>query len=256
MSDVPPMPRIPMGPSDDRDQWMAHVTSLSDHDIDELIAGRTPEGMHELSPVAQVSLALRERTAFETAPAMGPSLRQALADAPALTARNTGRIRRRLSGMAAVGVGALAFGAATAANALVSEAGDVVGLELPHSDDRAHDGAENESGPEATTPDDDLGHGDDTSTDLGPGAIDEGQPSSADVGPPPSTPAGTTPADPGTPRDQAPATPAVPSASSHGLEPDDTAPGNGHPTGPAAHDQGAPTVTGAPIDASAGRPPR
>ena len=238
MSDGPPTPpRIPDGAADDHDQWMAPVTSLSDHDIDELIAGRTPEGMPDLSPVAQVSAALREWTALENAPAMGSSLRQALADAPASSTRNhMGRIRRRLSGMAAVGVGALALGAATAANALpapvqaaVSEAGQVVGIDLPHPDDRANDHAE-EIGPEAVID----ASGQPSSSDA-PRTPDEGRRTDGST-PPATTSAGTEPADPGSPGDQQPATPADPvdpATDRHGLNPDGTAPGNGQSTDPA-----------------------
>ena len=110
MSDFPGTPRIPDEAADDRDGWMGRGIALSDDDVDELIAGRSPEGLHDLAPLADVTLALRVRAATEVAPPMGHALRMALADAPATTARHQrSRIRRRLSGLAAVGVGMVAF---------------------------------------------------------------------------------------------------------------------------------------------------
>jgi hypothetical protein len=245
-------PRIPGDPSDDGDEWMARVTALSDHDVDQLIAGRTPEGMHDLAPVAQVSLALRERTAFEIAPVMGPSLRQALADAPALTTRNTGRIRRRLSGMAAAGVGVFALGAATAANALpapvqaiVSEAGELLGVEVPHPDDHASDEGHHDVGPEVPSTDDVPVPGGDRGSSGAPGANGGEEPGPEDIGPPATTPAGTTPADPGTPGDHEPATPARP-ATGGDPAPKGTTPETDHPTGASAEDHGVPVDAGAP----------
>jgi hypothetical protein len=194
---------------------MATITELSDPELHELLAGRTPEGLDDLTPLAHLAAAVRRRMEAEPAPVMRYPLRHALSGG---TQAATPRYRR-LAGLVTAGLGIAAFGAASAANALpapiqnaVAEAGDLVGVDVPRADDDHHVDA-----PFSGT--------------AGPGeAEDEGN--EAKAGPHHTTPGGATPADPGTPGDQEPSAPAIPpdqnsvsnpNPDSGTADPDDTA---------------------------------
>ena len=232
MSDQSPQGRrIPAGHNDDHEHWMARLTTIDEHDVEVLLAGRAPDGMQDLAPIADVTAALRERAATEKAPAMGTALRQALAEAPAAMARHhAGRARRRLAAVTAAAVGLVAFGVASAANALpvpvqraVAEAGDLVGLAVPRPD--GDDQVVDTEGPDDTPGG--KGSGEAPGDEDRPGGSDVG-----DTGPPDATPGGATPADPGAPGDKEPATPAVPPEHSEGGNENGTGPGSGNGQGP------------------------
>jgi hypothetical protein len=215
---------------------MGRGTALSDHGVDELIAGRSPAGLHDLRPLADVTQALRVRAANEVAPPMGHALRMSLANASATTAPNQwSRIRHRLPGLAAVGVGVIVFGTMTAANALpapvqhiVADAGTLVGVDVPTPDE----GSDEPTGSSDAKPDEDGAESEPATTheDSGPTKV---RPEPNGSGPPEGTPRGALPADPrerGAPGDHAPATPAEPGT------PGDHAPAD--PAMPPEHSKG------------------
>ncbi len=120
---------------------MATIAALSDQELEELLAGRTPEGLDDLASLADLAGAVRQRREAEPVPVMGYSLRRALCGPSIPAARH-----RSLAGLVAAAIGIVAFGAASAANALpapiqnaVAEASGIVGVQVPHagSDDLA-----------------------------------------------------------------------------------------------------------------------
>jgi len=236
MSDWSPHDRrIPADPAGDHDHWMTRLTTLDEHDVEVLLAGHTPEGMHDLAPIADVTSTLRARAATEVAPAMGTALRRALAEAPAATpGHQPGRTRRPLAALTAAAVGLVAFGVASAANALpaplqrmVAEAGDLVGVAVPRPDD-------DDQVVDTEGPDDRPGgtsSGDAEGNDERPGGDGVEDTGGDNTGPPASTPGGATPADPGEPGDKEPATPAIPPEHSEGGNENGTGPGSGNGQG-------------------------
>ena len=205
--------RIPTSRAVDDPRWMPAISSLTDHELDELLAGRTPEGRGELAPLADVAIAVRERTAGEPAPVMAYSLRQAVARGSMPLPRP-----RRLMPVAVAAFALAGVSLAGAANALpapvqnmVAEAGDLVGVDIPHSTD--DDVVETH----------DLSTTTDAARPLAEGVGSDAEPKNQS-GP---TPGGTIPADPGTPGDMTPATPAIPPDHSSGGNESINSQGNG-----------------------------
>lgn len=217
----------PWAAPDDDLPWMAHLSALSDRDVDELLAGRVPDGAEELAPLAHIAGSLRARAAAEPVPPMSAELRSQLA-APVRPLEAWQRRRARVAAVAAAGaLAAASVGAAAAENALprpiqdaVSSAADLVGVEVPRAAER---------------------HSDAPSTQTPGGAV-------------PADPAG-----PGAPAEPAsPATPATPPAT--GADPGATHRGGGPPesvpsTVPATPSTGQPDATGAPANEAQGGSP-
>ena len=189
--------RIPARGAFDDLPWMTAISSLTDEEVDELLAGQAPDGHRELAPLADVATALRERAAHEPVPVMRYPLRHALVRGAAPVEP----LRPRRLVHAAIGGATIALlGLAGGANALpapmqdaVAKVGDLVGVEVPHPSD---DPTELPGGGGARARATPSGSGE--GSDLGTGA------------PPDSTPGGATPADPGTAGDLEPASPALP----------------------------------------------
>ena len=219
--------RIPTPRAVDDPRWMALISTLSDTELDELLEGHTPDGRGELSPLADVAIAVRRRTAVERAPKMTYPLRQAVAQRAA-------PVTPRRPSLVPVAVGAFGIAGlmlAGAANALpapiqnvVSDAGGLVGVAIPQADDDVVDTRDGGDGPTSNA-----------------GSSGEGDGPEAKGGPPESTPGGATPADPGTPGDHEPATPAIPPEQSNGGNTNGTGQGSGNSQGDAnanAHTDG------------------
>jgi hypothetical protein len=201
-----PSGRIPPGRGDDDDEWMATFSTLSDHEIDDLLAGRAPDseataGLTELVEVLRADA----RTAGP--PPMSASLRRQLAGHGVVTPLPRTRRRALLGGVVGVVLGASAVGAAAAQNVLpdplqdaAASAADIIGVDLPHADDAD---AGNDQKPDDPGTQGNGGEG----TGQDPGGPDHGPDSTGD---------GATPADPGTPGDHEPATPATPNGGGNG----------------------------------------
>jgi hypothetical protein len=180
---------IPTGDMGDRDQWMTMFSALDDDAVDALLDGRAvPDS--ELHDVAEVVERLRATARREPVPPMGAALRAQVRGthvvpfAPALTAHRS--VRRGLVAVVAaatvvlVGVGADQNRLPANVQDVVSSAAELVGVDVPASDERPQAGGVSIQGSE------------------GAGRTDG------------VTPGGATPADPGEPGDQQPATPATP----------------------------------------------
>jgi hypothetical protein len=180
---------IPTGDMGDRDQWMTMFSALDDASVDALLDGRAlPDG--ELHDVAEVVERLRASARREPVPPVSAALRAQLRGAnvvpfgPALAARRSMR-RGVLAAAAAaavvlVGVGADQNRLPANVQDVVASAAELVGVDVPTSDERPAAGVGS------------------TQSSEGAGGTDG------------STPGGATPADPGERGDHQPATPAVP----------------------------------------------
>ena len=238
--------RIPRSSAVDDLRWMPAISSLSDEQVDSLLAGHAPEGQDELAPLAEVATAVRWRAAHEPTPVMRYPLRHAVARAmlPG-EPQSRGRLAHAALSGAAIAVLAVA-GAADALPAPVQDAvadvGALVGIQVPGaSDDGGTDIAEG-SAPAAQP-----GFAEDEDDGADPGAA---RPSSL-------TPGGAVAADPGTPDDGEPASPAtapenadsgdehsgVPSRAADAVEHEAASAGVGSDDGTpdAAQDPGGPT---------------
>jgi hypothetical protein len=180
---------IPRGDSGDRDQWMTMFSALDDESVDALLDGRAlpDDQLHDVAEVVDRLRALAQR---EPVPPMGAALRAQLRGtsvvpfgAP-LAARRSMRRGVAVAAAAAavlIGVGADQNRLPANVQDVVSSAAELVGVDVPSSDER----------PEA-------GAGGATHRSEGAGRSDG------------ETPGGATPADPGEPGDQQPAIPATP----------------------------------------------
>jgi hypothetical protein len=193
---------------DDHDQWMETFEALDDDQVDALLAGRAPvDGI--LVPVARVVQALRHLAASEPVPPMSASLRAQIAS-PIVTPIGIRRAARsafvKAAAVAAllalVGVGAAQNRLPSGIQDVVSSTADLVGVDVPRSEERHADGEGLGTGDP---------QGDADSTPAGDARGNDGSPGHDGV-----TPGGAVPADPGTPADHEPATPAVPPTSSSG----------------------------------------
>lgn len=190
--------------------------TLDDHEVNALLAG-TPVGDGDLAPIAEVVRVLRGLAEHEPVPPMSNALRAQLAAAPVVPiginqAMRTSFVKASAAAAVAAAVALMGVGAAqnrlpSGVQDIVSSTADLVGVDVPRSDQRHAHSSGSESG--------DLNGNQNDST---PGY--DGQ-----------TPGGATPADPGTPGDKTPATPATPPAGSNGGRPADNGPGTEH--GPA-----------------------
>jgi hypothetical protein len=191
---------------DDDARWMALFDALDDRQVDALLSGAAPDDP-DLAPVADVAQALRRTTAGERVPPMSPALRAQLASPPVASIENHRAIRAALlkavaaaaaAAVALVGVGAAQNRLPTEIQDVVSSTADLVGIDVPRSEER---------------------HGPDGSSSDGAGANGDAVPPNGEEGEADGTPghdgltpSGTDPADPGTPGDQERATPATPPA--------------------------------------------
>ena len=207
--------RIPPGPVDDDDEWMAVLPSLPDAEIDALLAGDPSASIPgELSEFID---ALRRAAVLQLAPVMSEALRlQVNRGVPRPVAA---RRRRLLAGaLGSLLLGGTAIGVAGAQELLpapvqdaASSAADFLGFDLPRASERHADpdrgvGGQDDQGDGAGGTDDPGG-----AKPATPGPTDstDGTPGTGN-GPPATTPGGAVPADPGTPHDGEPATPATP----------------------------------------------
>ena len=180
-------------------------STLDDHEVDALLAGDMPAD-EELAPIAEVALALRRSAAAEPVPPMNAALLDQLAHPPVValdTRRAVWSSLAKASAAAAVaaavalvGVGASQNRLPTGLQDVVSSTADVIGLDVPRTDER---GTEHRSDAGDDHAKDGTAPNDDGSNDGTPGY--DG-----------TTPGGADPADPGTPGDLEPATPATPPA--------------------------------------------
>lgn len=207
--------RIPPGPVDDDDEWMAVLPSLPDAEIDALFAGQPCASTH--GGLSEFIDALRSAAVHLPAPVMSEALRlQVNRGVPRPVAA---RRRRLLAGaLGSLLLGGTAIGVAGAQELLpapvqdaASSAADMLGIDLPRASERHADpdrgvGGQDDQG-DGTSGTDDPG-GAKPATSGPPGAT-EGKPGTSN-GPPATTPGGAVPADPGTPHDGQPATPATP----------------------------------------------
>ena len=211
--------RIPPGPVDDDDKWMALLHALPDAEIDALFAGQpsasTPGELSELID------ALRRAAVLQPAPVMSEALRlQVNRGVPRPVAA---RRRRLLAGaLGSLLLGGTAIGVAGAQELLpapvqdaASSAADMLGIDLPRASERHADPDRGAGGQDDQR---DVRDDDPSGTDApggadpanpGPPGATEGKPGTSN-GPPATTPGGAVPADPGTPHDGQPATPATP----------------------------------------------
>lgn len=200
---------------DDHDHWMNTFSTRGDDEIDALLAGTSPAGS-DLAPVGEVVRALRGLAAGEPAPAMSASLRAQL-DSPIVVAMGIRRARRAelvkaavvavAAAVALVAVGASQNRLPTAIQNVVSSTADLVGVDVPRSDERGAGREDLDSSDPGGVEGNAEGH-DGNSTVNG---ANDGTPGYDGV-----TPGGSDPADPGTAGDHEPATPAVPPADSNG----------------------------------------
>ena len=238
--------RIPPAAEGDELEWMDVFDELDEDMTEQVLRGRAEEIDPELRDVARVVAALRAGAATEPVPEMSSALRARLRVGPDPVVVAHRRARRALVLAAACAAVVVALGIGAAQNRLpagvqdaVSSTAEVVGLDVPSSDDRH---AEEEDGAEDTR----RGQGGGGPVgDVPSGGRDDG----AAVGPlgeagqpPPSTPGGAIPADPA---GSGPAVPASP--------PDKVDEPAADPVGPPA-DVPSERVTGAPgADADANR---
>lgn len=195
-----------LGMPDDGSEWMTMIEMLDERDVDALLGGTAPAA--ELAPVAAVVTQLRERAAAEPAPPMSAALRAQLQSPPvvSLQAHRAARyalvraaVAAAVAVLALVGVGAAQNRLPSGLQDVVSSTADLVGIDVPRSDERQHDD------------DADDGTSDEVPSTEGtavPGSTE--QQNQGDPGHEGTTPGGATPADPGTPGDKEPATPATP----------------------------------------------
>ncbi len=236
--------RIPRGPQDDHDEWMALFRTLPDREIDDLLAGRPP-----VTPVAAALVdlvaTLRADGARHGAPPMSDALRQQIATPPPRAPEPRRRRRAVVAGLAGLAFGTAGLGIAGAQNALpapvqdaTASAADLVGIELPHHDDgEDQPGAPAEddrgsgagerpgNGPDGTG---NQGKGPSETGNQGNGPDATGNPGKEPAGPqgpPESTPGGAVPAEPGGPGQ--PATPASPPPHPQGDGTSESNAGNG-----------------------------
>lgn len=195
------------GMADDGSEWMTMIEMLDEREVDALLGGTAPAA--ELAPVAAVVTQLRERAAAEPAPPMSAALRAQLYSPPvvSLHAHRAARfalvraaVAAAVAVLALVGVGAAQNRLPSGVQDVVSSTADLVGIDVPRSDER-----------HATDDDSDDGTSDEVPSTEGtevPGSTE--QQNQGDPGYDGTTPGGATPADPGTPGDKEPATPATP----------------------------------------------
>jgi hypothetical protein len=195
------------GMTDDGPQWMTMIEMLDEREVDALLGGTAPA--EELAPVAAVATQLRARAAAEPAPPMSAALRAQLAAPPvvSLHAHRAARfalvraaVAAAVAVLALVGVGAAQNRLPSGVQDVVSSTADLVGIDVPRSDER-----------HATDDESDDGTSDEVPSTEGtevPGSTE--QQNQGDPGYEGTTPGGATPADPGTPGDKEPATPATP----------------------------------------------
>jgi hypothetical protein len=212
--------RIPASAADAFDEWMARFAELDDAAVDDLLHGETPLGHDDLAPVAELAAAVRQR-ATARGPEMGPALRSQIQARPHVPPRFAATARRRLRLVTAAAAALMIVGVAAAQNALpasaqrfVSDAAELVGLDVPRPEEGRGQAPEDTGGPSGSTEPTDA-----TETPVTAGEAPSGTPGegpSSTGGPPEETPGGAIPADPGTPGDGEPATPATPPAHSNG----------------------------------------
>jgi hypothetical protein len=176
---------------------MTGISSLSDEEVDELLAGHAPTGRADLAPVAAVATSVRRHVAAETAPMIRYPLRHAIGRRAVVVVP-----RPRPLVHAAMGAAVTVFALAGAADALpapvqeaVADVGDLVGVEMPHATDEHHLSAHVAAvaiAPNEAAEEEDEGT--EPKPYQRPGAVPEG----------------ATPADPGSPGDHQAATPATP----------------------------------------------
>ena len=155
-------------------------------------------------------------------PEIGPALRSQIQARPHVPPRFAATARRRLRLVSAAAAALMIVGVAATQNALpaaaqrfVSDAADLVGLDVPRPEDAPQSGA----GGHGQAVGVDADHRSHRARPVTTGGASSGTPGegpSSTGGPPEETPGGATPADPGTPGDREPATPATPPAHSNG----------------------------------------
>lgn len=183
-------------PADDDTRWMAKLSTLDDHEVEALFAG-TPLGDRDLAPVAEVARALRRLADREPIPQMSEALRAQIASPPIVPigihrATRTALMKAAVAAgvVALVGVGAAQNRLPAGVQNVVSSTVDLVGFDVPRSEERHVAGVGS-------------GQGDNEGTDN----ANDGTPGYDGV-----TPGGADRADPGVPGDHEPATPATPPA--------------------------------------------
>jgi hypothetical protein len=212
--------RIPARTADAFDEWMARFAELDDAAVDDLLRGETPIGHDDLAPIAEIAAAVRQR-ATARGPEIGPALRSQIQARPHVPPRYAATARRRLRLVTAAAAALMIVGVAATQNALpaaaqrfVSDAADLVGLDVPRPDERRGQAPEDTGEPSESTDPTDASEPPVTTGGAPSGTPGDGPSSTG--GPPEETPGGATPADPGTPGDGEPATPATPPAQSNG----------------------------------------
>jgi hypothetical protein len=244
--------RIPGRGPDVRTEWMAPITTLTDSEVDDLLAGTIPGGNDDLAPLAGLATVLRG-SALEEQPSIGPELRRQLhAAAPPSDLAPVHHLGRRAAvwtGAAAaaalvvLGVGAQGDVLPASVQDVVSSTAERIGIDLPRSADRDQPGRSDEAPPvergpvEGEDPTDHAPAG--PAAGRGDGAGSQDRPSGGPADRPahstppaqPATPA--TPAQPGAPGQPAtPATPATPAQPGQpGGQSDPGHPGGGQPDG-------------------------
>lgn len=202
-----PLAHTHPGMPDDGQEWMTMIEMLDEREVDALLGGTAPA--EELAPVAAVVTALRERAAAEPAPPMSPELRTQLYAPPvvSLHAHRAARfalvraaVAAAVAVLALVGVGAAQNRLPSGVQDVVSSTADLVGLDVPRSDERhaTDDGSDDGTSDEVPS----------TEGTEAPGSTERQD--QGDPGHEGTTPGGASPADPGTPGDKEPATPATP----------------------------------------------
>jgi hypothetical protein len=208
-----PLAHTHRGMSDDGSEWMTMIEMLDERELDALLGGTAPA--EELAPVAAVVTRLRERAAAEPAPPMGATLRAQLYAPPvvSLHAHRAARfalvraaVAAAVAALALVGVGAAQNRLPSGVQDVVSSTADLVGIDVPRSDERhaTDDGSDDGTSDEVPS----------TEGTEAPGSTELQE--QGDPGYEGTTPGGANPADPGTPGDKEPATPATPPSSNPG----------------------------------------